>query len=93
MNEKCNRQPNGRELAGIIGFSLNTFCFDSTGFVEVMLREHRTIQQSFMREIIVPYILGLSEVKSYDERNEASVKLAKAIIARVSDDELCLPFI
>ena len=93
MNEKSNRQPNGRELAEIIGFSLNTFCFYSTGFVEVMLREHRTIQQSFMREIIVPYLLGLSEVKSCDERNEASVKLAKAIMARVTDDELCLPFI
>lgn len=93
MNEKCNRQPNGRELAEIVGFSLNTFRFDSSGFVEVMLREHRTIQQSFMREVIVPYLLGLSEVKSYDERNEASVRLATAIMARVTDDELCLPFI
>ena len=46
-----------------------------------------------MREVIVPYLLGLSEVKSYDERNEASVRLATAIMARVTDDELCLPFI
>ena len=87
------KQLNGKDLAEIISFSLNSYGFDSKAFVETMLREHRTIQQSFMREIIVPYLKALSETTYYDVRNEASMNLAKAIMQRTTEDERCLPFI
>ena len=45
-----SNQASGRELASITAYALNTFSFDSKGFVEAMTREHRTLQQSFMRE-------------------------------------------
>ena len=87
------KQLNGKDLAEIISFSLNSFGFNSKAFVETMLREHKTLQQSFMREIIMPYLKALSETTNYDDRNEASVNLAKAIMQRTTEDERCLPFI
>ena len=87
-----SNQTSGRELAGIISLSVNSFSFDSKGFVEVMIREHRTLQQSFMREIILPYLEALS-MSNYDDRNEASVALAKTIMERTTEDERRLPFI
>ena len=83
----------GRELAGIIAYALNTFNFDSKGFVEAMTREHRTLQQSFMREVVLPYLEALSVSNSFDDRNLASVELAKAIMERTTEDERRLPFI
>ena len=87
------QQLNGKDLAETISSSLNSFGFDSKAFVETMLREHRTLQQSFMREIIMPYLKALSETTNYDDRNEASVNLAVAIMQRTTEDERCLPFI
>ena len=93
MSDCSTRRFSGRELAGVISLSVNSFTFDSNGFVEVMIREHKTLQQSFMREVILPYIEALSLSKNYDDRNEASVALAKAIMERTTEAERCLPFI
>lgn len=87
------KQLNGKDLAEIICFSLNSFGFNSKAFVETMLREHRTLQQSFVREIIMPYLKALSETTYCDDRNEASVNLAVVIMQRTTEDERCLPFI
>lgn len=88
-----SNQASGRELANITAYALNTFSFDSKGFVEVMTREHRTLQQSFMREVVLPYLEALSLSNSFDDRNLVSVELAKAIMERTTDDERRLPFI
>lgn len=74
-------QAPGRELANITSYALNTFNFDSKGFVEAMTREHRTLQQSFMREVVLPYLEALSLSNSFDDRNLASVELAKVILS------------
>ena len=95
--DKCSHRmslrANGRELAGIIGLAMNTFTFDSKGFVEDMCTEHRTIQQSFLREVVMPYIRALSKSTYWDDRNESTVTLAKAIMERTTDEERRLPYI
>lgn len=62
------------------------------GFVEAMSRQHRTLQQGFTR-LVVAWILDLSKREHYDPRNEASVMLAKKIVANVEADSLFLPTI
>jgi dGTP triphosphohydrolase len=49
-----------------------------------MLRDHRTLQQGMMR-FVMDYIEGMAEKQHFDLRNEASVKLAKAIMELPSD--------
>lgn len=80
---------NGRELAKEIGSSLNTFSFDKSGFCEEMMREHRTIQQSFMR-LIRDYIDYVAEQPDYqfDGRNKASRDFAKKVAEATKDNRL-----
>lgn len=83
---------NGKELAREIGSSLNTLSFDTKGFCETMMNEHRTIQQSFMR-LIRDYIEYVADQPEYmfDDRNEASREYAKRIQSMGAD--ACIPFI
>jgi len=46
--------------------------------IEILLQEHRTIQQNMMR-FFMQYVEGMAK-NSFDLRNEASVELAKAIM-------------
>ena len=79
---------NGVELAKEIGNSLNTFSFDKKGFNETMMREHRTIQQNFMR-LIRDYIAYVAEQPDYmfDGRNEASRDFARKVM-QIEDNQL-----
>ena len=83
---------NGKELAKEIGSSLNTYGFDTKGFCETVMNEHRTLQQSFMR-LIRDYIKYVAEQPDYmfDGRNEASREYAKRIQSMSAD--ACIPFI
>ena len=83
---------NGKELAKEISNSLNTYGFDTKGFCETMMGEHRTLQQSFMR-LIRDYIQYVAEQPDYmfDGRNEASREFAKRIESMSAD--ACIPFI
>jgi hypothetical protein len=63
---------------------------DRKKFVGAMLREHRTLQQSFTK-LVVDWLVALSE-SNYDMRNEASVKLAQALVP-VIEDMPGLPYI
>jgi len=92
-SDRMSRYASGKELAEIVSRAVNTFRFDSKGFSDVMVREHRTLQQSFMREVILPYLKAVSQLSCFDDQNERSVALAKAIMQRTTDDERCLPFI
>jgi hypothetical protein len=58
--------------------------------IDKMLREHRTLQQGMMR-FVMDYIEAMSEQQT-DLRNEASVKLAKAIMELPSNVR-ALPYI
>ena len=79
---------NGKDLAKEIGSSLNTFSFDKKGFCETMMREHRTIQQNFMR-LIRDYMRFVAEQPDYmfDGRNEASRDFARKV-AEIEDNQL-----
>ena len=79
---------NGHELAKEIASSLNTFSFDKKGFCETMIREHRTIQQNFMR-LIRDYMQFVAEQPDYmfDGRNEASRDFARKV-TQIEDNQL-----
>ena len=57
--------------------------------IELMLRDHPTLQQGMIRFIML-YIQGMSEKERFDGRNEASVTLAKKIM---EIEDRFLPFI
>lgn len=58
---------------------------------------HRTLQQSFMRMVIIPILVHLAsnyEKGVYDERNRASCKLAHDLLKDNSDEgDLYLPYV
>lgn len=49
-------------------------------FIKAWSREHRTLQQGLTR-LCMAWMKDLSEREHYDLRNEASVKLAKRVVA------------
>ena len=67
--------------------------FNSKTFCESMSREHRTLQQSFMREVVVPWIrCAASDDYRTDMRNEATHNLAKQL-KKILDEADGLPLI
>ena len=79
-------------VVNILFNHINKSSFDINTMVELIARQHRTLQQSFTR-LCVAWLRHLSKLNEnqYDARNEASVKLAKKMLADVKDDGL--PFI
>jgi len=58
-----------------------------TEFVDTLMHDHRTLQQSFMRLIII--IIGTwSETKHYDDRNKATIRLARKLNEIIKDSYL-----
>lgn len=88
MIEKAN----GAELARIISDSVNSYSFDTKGFINQMMNEHRTLQQSFTR-ICMSWIYALAETPYYDERNEESVMVARQIKEALGEDGYYLPLV
>jgi hypothetical protein len=90
----------GRELTGAeMAMMLDEFCnaADSkevTDFVQqITTRTHRTLQQRIMG-LFVKTIEAWAETKEnrYDQRNEATIKLARKMIAGSGDKyDRCLP--
>ena len=81
---------------GVVDILFNYFnSFASSNhnkLIELMARQHRTLQQNFTRFCLswLRYLASLNE-NQYDARNEASVKLAKKMVKEVEDETL--PFI
>ena len=68
---------------------------DGRGLTAALAQEHRTSQQNFTR-IMVAWIEYLANLEhgEYDLRNEASVKLAKQLVATPKWQELkFLPYV
>ena len=63
--------------------------------VELMSREHRTLQQQMTQVCLLwlEHLTSLEEHNGYDLRNEASVKLAKRLLSEVEKYDLRLPLI
>lgn len=73
---------------------LNNFSFNPEKFCEEMTKEHRTLQQSFTRLCIHWLCTCADENYRYDERNEASHEIAKALISSQDADFIGnIPFI
>lgn len=90
-------QMDGKELAKQVAYSINSFNFNDKEFCEQMHREHRTLQQNFMR-LIRTYIRETAKMQEYeyDDRNEASVMMCKKLVEIMEFDEskdFCLPYI
>lgn len=69
----------------------------SAAVAEELEHTHRTLQQEYMRTVVVPTLQKLAEMGergAYDARNEASCRLAQRLLEAVKDDDdLMLPFI
>ena len=88
-------QMNGKELAKAVANAINSFNFSDEDFCEQMHKEHRTLQQNFMR-LIRRYIEETAKQEEwygYDGRNEASVMFARKVMENVDPDDMRLPFI
>jgi len=74
-----------KELARIISRWLNTRSSTDTGYqvaFALTWREHRTLQQNLMRDLVIPIIDLLADEHAEgfsDDRNEAAGKLATLI--------------
>ena len=90
-NEKAKSTKSGKaeQLAKDILAFVNAFGFDSETFAETICRDHKTLQQSVMR-LFIATIRKMAEVVP-DERNKATVELAKII--SVIAEEYPLPLI
>ena len=69
---------------------VNSYTHDDKIFANTICTGHRTLQQSVMR-LMMATIKRMPEQTGFDERNEASVKLAKKIVE--ATDRYSLPFI
>lgn len=67
-----------QEVASAISTAVNCYC-DTKKVAEYMTYEHRTLQQTFTK-VCVEWLKALSTMEHYDERNAASVKLAKSLM-------------
>lgn len=83
----------GADVAKELMSHVNDYGFDLGGFIEYMSREHRTLQQNLTRLCAawLRHCAGLKEGQ-YDGRNEASVRLGKAMMDRCYT-EMHVPFI
>lgn len=90
-----NDHESERNLARTITDAVNG-SFNFNAFCEEMSLEHRTLQQNFMRDIVVPWInyAASEDYKKYctDARNEATHELAKNL-KEVLDHSNGLPYI
>jgi len=56
-----------------------------------MARDHPTLQQNFMRTVVVPFMKAMATSRYVDLRNEGSHNLAKKVMPLV--EEAYLPFV
>ena len=77
--------------------SLNVLGSDNSNVVTyVFSRTHRTLQQQFVKMVIIPILKQLADahVEGWvDARNERAAALASKMLRAVTDDDLFLPLI
>lgn len=81
----------GEEMAMLFLKFINNMSANEEDFVKGLCDSHRTLQQSIMR-VFMKFVTEMAKKEEgfYDLRNEASVKLARKIMAL---DDIYLPFI
>lgn len=93
MHNTSNNKHREAELANTIADILNTTDFSFKLFNEAMAREHRSLQQLWMK-VIVNYIrFAASDAYRTDARNKASKDVAEQLNCTLNDMFVYLPFI
>lgn len=67
-----------KQVAQDLVTAVNGFC-DEKKVAQYLVREHRTLQQNLMR-VCIEYLKAMSENTYFDDRNAASVALARFIM-------------
>lgn len=84
-----------KEASDMVERGVNSFSNEfSREFVGNLQKMHKTLQQSFQREIVMLWIKEMAKNENYDGRNEATVKQCKAIVEFLEKNEMLgLPMI
>jgi len=83
-----------KEVAQKISEYLNTFGVkrNINSLVEELEKEHPTLQQSFT-QLCISWLQNLAKREYFDDRNKASVNLARKILQNLNKEDLYLPMI
>lgn len=84
-------KPTSEEAASAIMDAVNNFSFDYDAFASKVCRDHRTLQQNFMR-LMIATIRKMAE-SGYDDRNRGAHDLAENIVKSGLLGEAYLPYI
>jgi hypothetical protein len=84
----------GKQVAEVVMTLVNNICPNDQfkKFIEVVKRDHRTNQQTFMK-LVGMFIIEYAKTEHYDARNEAAVKLCQKIIDKVPPENMSLPLV
>lgn len=61
-----------------------------------MINEHRTIQQCFMREVIMPFLAAKAQdhaKKRFDLRNQSTCEVSARLWEKLQAEDFYLPYI
>jgi len=88
-----------REAIAALMHSLNVMGGEkekTVDMLDVFRMEHRTMQQSLMRVVVIPLLQHYAaqyRMGRTDGRNLASAKLAAKMLDAVTEDDLYIPFV
>lgn len=84
----------GKEMADLLGDFVNPMHHDSQGFVEGIMRQHRTLQQETFKLMwkCIEKWSEIYELGHYDERNGDTCRLCNEIY-KAHKDSIYLPYI
>lgn len=72
----------GQDIYTDLSRALNSYGFDSEGFVEQFSKEHRTLQQKFISQVVFPVIACMAqkhENNGVDARNASAAEMCATI--------------
>ncbi len=79
----------GQDVYTDLSRALNSYGFDSEGFVEQFSKEHRTLQQKFISQIVFPVIACMAEKheKNWVDARNAAAAAACADIKQALEEK------
>ena len=78
--------------AGLLSDMVNDYGFKDEMIAEKMATDHPTLQQTFMR-FVLKFIRKMAAKPYFDDRNKASVAIAREIVKTLDEKGEYLPFI
>ena len=86
-----DREEHINEVVSTLMRTVNSLGLPTEEIAQRLTRQHRTLQQSFMR-LCVDFIKAEAE-NSFDLRNEQAVRFAKAVVENVDHDTMLMPLV